>query len=78
MPNRQTCAITRLDTVDSVLTYARAMAQKGAFGLWESVTAERQTAGRGQYGRVWDNLWTTKKTLWTKISVDKITLWKKE
>lgn len=55
MPNRQTCAITRLDTVDSVLTYARAMAQKGAFGLWESVTAERQTAGRGQYGRVWES-----------------------
>ena len=47
--------IIRLGTVDSVLTAARQCALLGCLDLFDSVTASSQTAGRGQYGRVWQS-----------------------
>ena len=45
--------IHALDSTDTVMNAARDFYTRGELPVWGSVTAQTQTAGRGQYGRHW-------------------------
>ncbi len=45
--------IRTYETVDSTLDEAKRLFQAGRLALWDSILADRQSAGRGQQGRSW-------------------------